>query len=48
MSAIKVCPFHRTDREQLTGLVNAHAGAVLPGMSASASTILSVLERQPG
>jgi hypothetical protein len=47
MSAIKVCPFHRTDREQLTGLVNAHAGAV-PGMSASASTILSVLERQPG
>lgn len=48
MSAIKVRPFHRSDREQLTGLVNAHAGAVLPGMSASASTVLSALERQPG
>jgi GNAT superfamily N-acetyltransferase len=48
MSAIKVRPFHRSDREQLTGLVNAHAGAVLPGLSASASTVLSALERQPG
>ncbi len=48
MSAIKVRPFHRSDREQLTGLVNAHAGAVLPGMSVSASTVLSALERQPG
>jgi GNAT superfamily N-acetyltransferase len=48
MSSIEVRPFRRSDREQLTSLVNAHAGAVVPGMSASASTILSALERQPG
>ena len=29
-------------------LVNAHAGAVVPGMSVSVSTVLSALERQPG
>jgi GNAT superfamily N-acetyltransferase len=48
MSSVEVRPFRRSDREQLTGLVNAHAGAVLPGMSASASSVLSGLERQPG
>src|SRR5450432_4097672 len=48
MSSIEVRRFRRSDREQLTSLVNAHAGAVLPGMSASASTVLSALERQPG
>jgi GNAT superfamily N-acetyltransferase len=48
MSPVKVRPFRRSDREQLTALVNAHAGAVLPGMSASANTVLSALERQPG
>lgn len=48
MSSIEVRRFRRSDREQLTGLVNAHAGAVLPGMSASASSVLSALERQPG
>jgi GNAT superfamily N-acetyltransferase len=48
MSSIQVRPFRRGDREQLTALVNAHAGAVIPGMSASASTVLSALERQPG
>ncbi len=48
MSTIEVRPFRRGDREQLTTLVNAHAGAVVPGMSASASTVLSALERAPG
>jgi GNAT superfamily N-acetyltransferase len=48
MSPVKVRPFRRSDREQLTALMNAHAGAVVPGMSASASTVLSALERQPG
>jgi|GEM_PF-491835 GNAT superfamily N-acetyltransferase len=48
MSAIEVRLFRRGDREQLARLVNAHAGAVLPGMSASVSTVLAALERQPG
>jgi GNAT superfamily N-acetyltransferase len=48
MSSAEVRPFRRSDREQVTALVNAHAGAVVPGMSVSASTVLSALERQPG
>jgi len=48
MSSVDVRPFRRSDREQVTALVNAHAGAVVPGMSVSASTVLSTLERQPG
>jgi hypothetical protein len=48
MSLIEVRPFRRSDREQLTQLVNAHAAAVVPGMSASVSAVLSALERQPG
>ena len=48
MSSIEVRPFRRSDRDQLTQLVNAHAAAVVPGMSASVSTVLSALERQPG
>jgi GNAT superfamily N-acetyltransferase len=48
MSSIQVRPFHRSDRDQLTQLVNAHAGAVVPGMSASVNTVLASLERQPG
>ena len=47
MSPIEVRPFRRSDRDQLTQLVNAHAAAVVPGMSASVSTVLSALERQP-
>ena len=47
MSPAKVRPFRRSDRDQVTALVNAHAGAVVPGMSVSASTVLSALERQP-
>jgi GNAT superfamily N-acetyltransferase len=40
--------FRRADRDQLTQLVNAHAEAVVPGMSVSVNTVLSSLERQPG
>ncbi|MEP7024861.1 MAG: GNAT family N-acetyltransferase [Actinomycetota bacterium] len=48
MSAIEVRPFRRSDRDQLTDLVNTHAGAVVPGMSLSVHAVLSQLERQPG
>ena len=48
MSATQVRPFRRSDRDQLTHLVNAHAEAVVPGMSVSVSTVLASLERQPG
>jgi GNAT superfamily N-acetyltransferase len=48
MSDVRVRPFRRADRDQLTQLVNAHADAVVPGMSASVNTVLSSLERQPG
>lgn len=47
MPQINVRPFHRRDREQLTGLVNAHAAAVVPGISISVAALLSDLERQP-
>jgi GNAT superfamily N-acetyltransferase len=47
MSAVEVRPFRRSDRDQLTELVNAHAGAVVPGMSVSVSTVLAALERRP-
>jgi len=48
MPSIEVRPFSRRDREQLTGLVNTHAAAVVPGIGASVSAVLSDLERQPG
>lgn len=48
MSAVEVRPFRRGDRDQLTELVNAHAAAVVPGVSASVHTVLSQLEREPG
>ncbi|MDR2986056.1 MAG: hypothetical protein LBV34_14565, partial [Nocardiopsaceae bacterium] len=48
MSSVQVRPFRRSDRDQLTDLVNAHASAVVPGMAVSVSTVLSSLERQPG
>src|ERR1700759_440023 len=48
MSDVQVRPFRRIDRDQLTQLVNAHAEAVVPGMSASVNTVLSSLERRPG
>jgi GNAT superfamily N-acetyltransferase len=48
MSSIEVRRFHRRDRDQLTGLVNAHAAAVVPGMSVSVAAVLGQLEREPG
>lgn len=43
-----VRPFHRADRDQVTRLVNAHVGAVVPGISVSVQSLLSQLERNPG
>jgi hypothetical protein len=48
MSSVQVRPFRRDDRDQLTGLVNAHAAAVVPGMSVSVNSVLGSLGRQPG
>jgi GNAT superfamily N-acetyltransferase len=48
MSSIEVRAFRRSDRDQLTDLVNAHAAAVVPGLSVSVAAMLSHLERQPG
>lgn len=48
MSSIEVRPFRRSDRDQLTDLVNAHAEAVVPGMSVSVNAALRQLERDPG
>jgi ribosomal protein S18 acetylase RimI-like enzyme len=45
---VPVRPFHRSDREQLTHLVNAHVAAVVPGLSVSVNAVLSQLEREPG
>ncbi|MFJ8250266.1 N-acetyltransferase [Streptomyces sp. NPDC094466] len=39
--------FRRSDRHQLTDLVNRHAAAVLPGVSTSVNTVLSSLEARP-
>jgi hypothetical protein len=44
---VHVRPFHRNDRDQVTALVNAHVGAVLPGASLSVQQVLSQLEREP-
>jgi GNAT superfamily N-acetyltransferase len=48
MPSIEVRPFRRSDRDQLTDLVNSHAAAVVPGMGVSVAALLSHLERQPG
>jgi GNAT superfamily N-acetyltransferase len=48
MSSIQVRPFRRSDRDQLTQLVNAHSEAVVPGMSVSVNAVLASLDRQPG
>lgn len=47
-SSIQVRPFTRGDREQVTTLVNAHIGAVVPNVSVSVQGLLSQLEREPG
>ncbi|WP_433376978.1 GNAT family N-acetyltransferase [Actinoplanes sp. CA-142083] len=40
--------FVRSDREQVTSLVNAHIAAVVPGASVSVQALMSQLEREPG
>ncbi len=47
MSSIEVRPFRRSDREQLTHLINRHIQAVVPGISVSVNTVLNQLEREP-
>jgi len=48
MSTGEIRPVRRSDRDQLTWLVNAHVQAVVPGISVSVNTVLSQLEREPG
>jgi hypothetical protein len=45
---IEIRPFQRSDREQLTGLVNAHIEVVLPACAVSVNAVMSQLEREPG
>ncbi len=47
MSSIEVRPFERRDGEQLTGLVNRHVSAVLPGVAVSVNAVMGHLEREP-
>lgn len=47
MSTITVRPFRRSDRDQLTNLINSHAHAVLPGVSITVNAVLSQLEHEP-
>ncbi len=44
---MEIRAFHRRDRDQLTELVNAHIGAVVPGWAVSVSALLAQLEREP-
>lgn len=45
---VDVRSFRRSDRQQLTALVNAHIAAVFPGVSLSVSAVMSNLDRDPG
>lgn len=47
MSGVQVRPFRRADRDQVTQLVNSHAAAVVPGVSASVNAVLAQFEREP-
>jgi len=42
-----VRPFTRSDRDQLTELLNAHIAAVIPGWAVSTAALLAQLERDP-
>lgn len=48
MSRPVVRMFRRDDREQVTTLVNAHVGAVVPGWAVSVQTVMAQIERDPG
>lgn len=47
-SDVDVRSFRRSDRQQLTALVNAHIAAVIPGVSLSVAAVMSNLGRDPG
>jgi GNAT superfamily N-acetyltransferase len=47
-SEVEVRSYRRSDRQQLTALVNAHVAAVIPGISLSVAAVTSSLERDPG
>ena len=42
-----VRPYRRSDRDQLTTLVNLHVATVLPGVELSTNVVLGQLEREP-
>jgi GNAT superfamily N-acetyltransferase len=46
--SIEIRPFRRSDRDQLTGLVNLHIQAVVPAIGISVNALMSQLEREPG
>jgi GNAT superfamily N-acetyltransferase len=48
MSTCQVRSFVRSDRDQVTSLVNAHIAAVVPAVGVSVSGLMSQLEREPG
>ncbi|WP_432081834.1 N-acetyltransferase family protein [Streptomyces sp. WAC 04229] len=48
MPDFTVRSFRRDDRDQLTGLVNAHVAATVPGLSVSVNAVLSQLARDTG
>jgi hypothetical protein len=45
MSDVAIRLFERSDREQVTALVNVHLAAIFPGLSASTNTVLTQFER---
>ena len=45
---VDVRSFRRSDRQQVTALVNAHVAAVIPGVSLSVAAVMSSLGRDPG
>lgn len=47
MPSIEIRPFRRSDRDQLTALVNLHVQAVAPAIGVSVNALMSQLEREP-
>lgn len=47
MTSSTIRPFQRTDRDQLTALMNAHIAAVIPGVALTVNAAMSQLEREP-
>jgi GNAT superfamily N-acetyltransferase len=47
MQSIEIRPFRRSDRDQLTALVNLHVQTVVPAIGVSVNALMSQLEREP-